>query len=113
VQAAIDLAPSEWLYHYLLGLIQKDISQAAQARASFEKAIRLNPNAADAHNQIGSLDLQEKKMKRAIESFERAIELDPRQPAFRLNLAAAYRAAGDLERAQKQEAEFHRLSKLP
>jgi len=111
IDAAIARAPSEWHYHYLLGLIEKESRNSVQALHSFEKAVQLNPKAAEAHNQIGNLALAQKDPHRAIESFRRAIEIDPRQSAYRLNLAAAYRAAGDLERSQQEEAEFHGLSR--
>ncbi|MCI0417815.1 MAG: tetratricopeptide repeat protein, partial [Acidobacteria bacterium] len=111
IDAAIARAPSEWHYHYLLGLIEKESRNSVQALHSFEKAAQLNPKAAEAYNQIGNLALAQNDWPRAIEKFKRAIENDPRQSAYRLNLAAAYRAAGDLERSQQEEAEFHRLSR--
>ncbi len=111
IEAAIARAPSEWHYHYLLGLIEKESRNSVQALHSLEKAVQLNPKAAEAYNQIGNLALPQNDWFRAIENFKRAIEIDPRQSAYRLNLAAAYRAAGDLQRAQQEEAEFHRLSR--
>jgi Flp pilus assembly protein TadD len=93
-QEAISLAPSEWLYHYLLGLIEKRSGRWKQARSSLEVALRLNPSAAEAHNALGEVALRENDQKGAIASFRRAAELDPKEPAYRLNLEAASRAAG-------------------
>jgi cytochrome c-type biogenesis protein CcmH/NrfG len=55
--------------------------------------VKLNPNAAETHNALGEVALEEKNLAAAIASFERAVQLDPRQEAYRLNLESARRAA--------------------
>jgi len=55
VEEAIELSPSEWLYHYLLGLVEKDSGAAERARSSFENALRLNPSAREAEKQLEGL----------------------------------------------------------
>jgi len=92
-QEALSLAPSEWLFHHLLGLAELELNQLPQARLSLEVSLKLNPMAADVHNALGQLAMRENNPKLAIASFQRAAELDPRQPAYRLNLEAARRAA--------------------
>ena len=92
-QEAITLAPSEWLYHYLLGLVELASRRWQPSRSSLDIAARLNPSAAEVHNALGQVALREDDPRRAIESFERAVELDPEQPAYRLNLESARRAA--------------------
>jgi len=91
-QEAIGLKPSEWLYHYLLGLIEKRSRRWSQARTSLETAARLNASAADVQNALGELALQQGDPQRAIESFERATKLDPEERAYKTNLDAARRA---------------------
>lgn len=44
VQQAIQIAPSEWVYHFLLGLTETDSGRLLQARQSLEVAARLNPS---------------------------------------------------------------------
>jgi len=90
-QAAISAAPSEWLYHYLLGLIQKSSGELASAHKSLETAVRLNPLAADAFNQLGDLAMRGKDFEEAIRNFESAARLEPHVMAYRLNLQAAQR----------------------
>ena len=88
-QAAINIAPSEWLYHYLFGLVNRSLGKVPEAHGSFETALRLNPSAAPVHNALGELALQENDPQRAIVSFEKAIELDPQPAAYRTNLDTA------------------------
>lgn len=97
-EEAISLAPSEWLYHYLLGLIEMRSKRWTQAQGSLDTALRLNPSSADLHNSIGQLALAQGDPKRAVASFQRAAELDPKQESYRLNLEAARRASGDVRR---------------
>jgi tetratricopeptide (TPR) repeat protein len=89
VEKATMLAPSEWRYEYLLGLIQKDERQLASARRAFEAVLRLNPHAADAHNQLGDLALRGGDAAAAVEHFKRAVRLSPDDVAYQLNLSAA------------------------
>jgi tetratricopeptide (TPR) repeat protein len=88
-QEAISLAPSEWLYHYLLGLIEKGSGKWPQARSSLETAARLNGSAAEVQNALGEVALREGDRQRAIAAFQRAAELDPKEQAYKLNLDAA------------------------
>ena len=54
-QEAVALTPSEWLYHFLFGLIESRTGHWHQARISLEVAVRLNPSAADAYNALGEV----------------------------------------------------------
>jgi tetratricopeptide (TPR) repeat protein len=92
-EEAISLSPSEWLYHYLLGLIETRSQRWQQARASLQVAAQLNPSAAEIQNALGQEALGEGDAKRAIASFERAVELDPKEQAYRTNLESVRRAA--------------------
>jgi tetratricopeptide (TPR) repeat protein len=88
-QEAIALAPSEWLYHYLAGLIAKDAGKWRQARNSLETAARLNASAAEVQNALGEVAVHEGNFQGAIAAFERAVKLNPDERAYRLNLEAA------------------------
>jgi tetratricopeptide (TPR) repeat protein len=93
VQEAISLAPSAWVYHYLLGMIEKSTKRWHEARNSLEVAGRLNPHAAEVHNALGQVALEQRDRERAISSFRRASELAPNEPAYRSNLEAARNSA--------------------
>lgn len=92
VQEAIGLAPSQWLYHFLLGLVEGRAGRLEQARASLDVAVRLNPAAADAHNALGEVYLRQGESIAAAASFQKALELDPGQTAYRANLEIARKA---------------------
>jgi tetratricopeptide (TPR) repeat protein len=89
VQEAISLAPSEWLYHYLAGLIAKGAGKWREARDSLETAGRLNSSAAEVQNALGEVAQHDGDLPRAIAAFERAVKLKPDEAAYRLNLDAA------------------------
>ncbi len=50
----------------------------AQAAEMFERAVKLDPQYADAHFALGHAYFDMKQWKKAVGSFERAVELDPR-----------------------------------
>ena len=54
-----------------------------EAQHSFEKAIRLNPNMAEAHAYYSHLLFYLNEPKKAMEHIERAIQLDPFNPLFK------------------------------
>jgi len=88
-QEAVSLAPSEWLYHYLSGLIASRAGKWPQARIHLETAERLNPSAAEVQNALGEVAQHQGDLRRAVAAFQRAVELKPDEPAYRLNLEAA------------------------
>jgi len=61
VQQAIQIAPSEWVYHFLLGLIEADSGRLPEARRSLEVAARLNPSRAEVQKALD-------QVRRALES---------------------------------------------
>ena len=88
-QEASSLAPSEWLYHYLSGLIAAGAGKWPQARRHLETAARLNSSAAEIQNALGEAAQHEGDLRGAVAAFQRAVELKPEEPAYRLNLEAA------------------------
>ena len=88
---AIAIVPSEWTYHYLLGLVEKASGNLDAARDSFETTTRLNPSAADSFNQLGNLAIARDDFTGAIENFEKATRLDPHELAYQLNRDVAQR----------------------
>ena len=85
-QAAISISPATWLYHYLLGLVEKSGNHLADAKASLEIASQLNSNEAPIFNALGEVVLEQGDRKSAIAYFEKACKLAPGDAAFQRNL---------------------------
>ena len=89
VQAAISISPATWLYHYLLGLVERSANHLTDARASLETAAKLQSTEAPVFNAWGEVLIQQGERQAAIAAFERAVKLAPNDPTFRQNLASA------------------------
>ena len=71
-----------------------------EALKHFLEAVKINPNAADAHNNIGIiLELNFKKYDEAIYHYRRALQIDPDNPGIHFNLGIALAAKGELQEA--------------
>jgi Flp pilus assembly protein TadD len=66
------------------------------AIALLEKAVKLDPDYMEAHNNLGARYLVSKQVERAIALFRKAIELDPGSASVYCNLSLALGSTGDL-----------------
>lgn len=92
-------APRAWLvYSGLLGGQNKH----DEARVAAEKAIKLAPDQAVSHNNLGFSYLYNnpKDFTKAEQHFQHAIDLNPDEDNFWANLGDVHRAMGDLEAAR-------------
>lgn len=89
VQAAISISPATWLYHYLLGLVERSANRLADARASLETAAKLQSTEAPVFNALGEVRLAQGERQAAIAAFEQAVKLAPNDATFRQNLESA------------------------
>ena len=84
---------------YFLGLNSQLQGKLPEAIASYERALRIQPNSYLANREMGSAVLQSGKPAESIKFAKRAVELNPdSQPAW-ANLAAAYSLTGDYRSA--------------
>ena len=82
--------PASWLAHTNLGLALVAAGSPAEGIAHFEQAIRLNPDSADAHNNLGNaLAKIPGRQAEAIAELELALRLQPDFPHAHLNLGWA------------------------
>src|SRR5881397_3561574 len=88
--------PSLGVYPGIVLLQGKD---AVGAEASFREALRLKPDYAEAHYNLGLALLQAGQRAAAIEHLAKAWQLDPRSDEIRRRLAAAYIEERDPGRA--------------
>ena len=67
----------------------------------FERALQLNPDSAEAHNNLGLALAQQKKWDAAIAHYERALQLNPDSAETHQNLGVALAAQGKLDEAMQ------------
>ena len=80
--------PKAFLIWNILGAAAAQTREFDKAIISFEKAISLKPNYADAHNNLGNVLKEQGRLVEAIDSFNKAILLRP-------NYAEAYKNIGN------------------
>ena len=84
-----------------------------EALARREKAIGQNPWGGYNHNNLGCDFAQMGAWEIALSEFKKAVEINPWEALFKANLARAYLASGDVEKAQTTaEAALARSPKL-
>ena len=82
--------PAAWMAHNNLGLILVESGARADAMAHFAEAIRLKPDFADAHNNLGNaLAKIPGRGAAAIAEFEQALRLEPGLVPAQINLGWA------------------------
>jgi len=74
-----------------LGLVERSTKHLADARASLEIAVKLQPTETPVLNALGEVLLEQGEREAAIAAFERAVKLAPDDTSFRQNLDSAQR----------------------
>lgn len=100
-QKSLEIEPTAGVFTSL-GVVQLELGLTDDARASLEKAIRIDPNYEEAYYNLG-LTYREDQPSKVVELFEKAVELDP-------EYAMAHRELGwALSRLREKdaEAEYH------
>jgi tetratricopeptide (TPR) repeat protein len=100
---AVFYAPGVAVMQNTLGTILLRLGQPAAARASFERALVLEPDAGYVVSNLCYMDVAQARTSHAVDACKTAVTMRPRSKATRNNLALAYAAAGDFDSA---EAEF-------
>ena len=112
LQRFVTLEPqnAEANYYYALALwkSRQDSKDPAIAHSEslLNTAVRLNPNFAAAHVQLGILHAEEREYPKAIAEYQRAIQIDPQLEEAHFRLGQAYRQTGDVEKS-KEELRIH------
>ena len=75
--------------------------QYAEAQASLEKSVRLNPDLCLPHVALGEIYLDQERFDDAIVQLERARTIDPKEKSAYSHLAVAYRRGGKTEDARR------------
>jgi Flp pilus assembly protein TadD len=98
---ALYFAPTSPIVHNTLGTVFQALGRHEQARAQYEKALRLDPTAAYALNNLCYSSLLDGRALEAMRTCRHALRLQPDLEAARNNLGLAYAAGGDLDAAEQ------------
>jgi TolB-like protein/class 3 adenylate cyclase len=79
-ERALALAPRNSECLYVAGLVDRVAMRFDDAIAAFEAAIRINPNSAGAHSELGWANSLSGRLREALPHFAEAIRLSPRDP---------------------------------
>ncbi|PYV46222.1 MAG: hypothetical protein DMG92_18535, partial [Acidobacteria bacterium] len=89
--------------HYASALLKEgeigDTNLQLRAAALLKSAVSLDPSSADAHYQLGEIDLKEGRTTDALLEYRKAAKLDPRNPKTHFGLSKVYRKLGRVEEA--------------
>lgn len=86
---------------FRLGTLLAKAGQTARARATLERALSLQPDLAEASNDLGALLAQQGELQAAIERFTAALEAAPDYPDALNNLGYARMLTGDEAQARE------------
>jgi len=100
IREALALDDENWLAHLGLSALYKSRKELDKAIAAAERAIALNPNAADAYALLGNLFTFTGRAEEGFKLIEKALRLNPIPPPQYLNyLAGTYFSLGRYEDA--------------
>jgi tetratricopeptide (TPR) repeat protein len=94
VEAAIAIAPTEWTYQYLAGLIHEGTGSLDEATQRLSIAAPLNPLSAEVLNELGNVAMAQRNYSEAARDFDAAARLDRNEPAYQTNARTAKQLAG-------------------
>ncbi|BCS36055.1 hypothetical protein TBR22_A52920 [Luteitalea sp. TBR-22] len=96
-----EAVPNSAAVQVVSGVLYASQNDAVAARAAYERALQLSPFFPEAMARLTYLDIAEKAPARAIARLEPAIAKDGNNTALLALLAEAYRASGDMPRAEE------------
>lgn len=104
LQQELDIDPANAGAEYILGELARQAGAFPEAVEHFTKAIKFDPNFADAYLGLGVSLLTEKKYTEAVPPLEMAVKLQPGNPAGHYSLATAYARTGRKEDGERELA---------
>jgi adenylate cyclase len=96
---ALELGPESAETHIAMAQVHFEMDRFEDADLEAEKAIRINPNLADAIFQLGEGCARRGRFDKAIEYYRKACSLDPLDGSKTLSFAAVLRRAGRVNEA--------------
>ena len=99
LEVVVSLAPNEVGAFLDLGRAWQGVKVTERARSCFAQAIKINPNFAEAHYNLGVLDYNAGNIDAAIDNYTHAIELNPNLVIAYSNLGVSLQARDESEKA--------------
>jgi serine/threonine-protein kinase len=101
--------PKDFWLNFNLAIALRKEKNWAEAEGYYRVAVALRPEAAAAHNDLGTLLLDLKRPQEALAAFHKAIEIDPKFAYAHNNLGTLLL---DLKRPQEALAAFHKAIEI-
>jgi TolB-like protein/DNA-binding winged helix-turn-helix (wHTH) protein/Flp pilus assembly protein TadD len=96
--------------HASLGMVQRQQGDLEAARASYQKAVELQPGYSMGQMWLGTLLLGTGDARGAAERFRTALTLDPLHPAVQTNYVSSLLVAGEFDTAREEAQRLLSLS---
>ena len=101
IESEIRKEPNNPHLQVTLGLAYWDRNDYPHAFEAFQRAVKMGPASAEAHNWLGVALLEKADMRGATAEFKKAVSLDPKSERAYTNLGSALAKSGDLAEAVK------------
>jgi len=102
-EAANKKEPSARLMNKI-GMMNLKLMRLDSSKKDFERAIKMDPNYADAYNNLGAVEYQDHRLKPAIKRYQQAIALNPAFATYHSNLGTAYLERKEFDKAAAEYA---------
>jgi tetratricopeptide (TPR) repeat protein len=104
-------------YYYAVALWKRqrgseNPASSRQIEALLEKAVKLNPNLAEAYVQLGVVYFERNDFAHAIPVFQQAIKVSPQRSEAHYRLSLAYKRTGDDAKAHEEFAAYQQAEKM-
>jgi len=91
--------PNSVVLHNISGASNAALKRFDAAIDSYQQALRIKPDYAEVHNNMGSVMKDKGDLEQAIESYQQALRIKPDYAVAHNNMAKAMKDKGDLEEA--------------
>lgn len=92
---AVELSPSQWAYHFNLGLAYKKMNRAAEAREAFKRAADLNPDSFSVNKELAESLARGGRYDEAKAFYRKALEVSADDPDIYYNLGLCEVSTGE------------------
>ena len=92
--------PDTIVLYKILAATCMNMGRREEAVANYENVLRLDPDYATGHNNLGIVLMELERLEPALASFERAFELDPKFAEAQFNAGRVHARLGNLDNAE-------------